>query len=54
MVKAPPKRDYPLATMDTLTEYKAFMFGIPTRYGNMPVQWKVSIGHLKQCTKIAR
>lgn len=24
----------------TLEDYDAFLFGIPTRYGNMPVQWK--------------
>jgi len=37
---APPKPDYPIATADTLTEYDAFLFGIPTRYGNFPAQWK--------------
>lgn len=37
---APPKPDYPIATPDTLTEYDAFLFGIPTRYGNFPAQWK--------------
>lgn len=26
----------------TLKEYDAFLFGIPTRYGNFPAQWKVS------------
>lgn len=25
---------------NTLTEYDAFLFGIPTRYGNFPAQWK--------------
>ncbi|RDA83380.1 hypothetical protein CP532_4720 [Ophiocordyceps camponoti-leonardi (nom. inval.)] len=24
----------------TLTKYDAFLFGIPTRYGNFPAQWK--------------
>lgn len=35
-----PKPDYPIATQDTLTEYDAFLFGIPTRFGNFPAQWK--------------
>lgn len=35
-----PKPDYPIATRDTLTEYDAFLFGIPTRFGNFPAQWK--------------
>lgn len=38
---APPKPDYPIATNETLTKYDAFLFGIPTRYGNFPAQWKV-------------
>ncbi|KAF8650744.1 hypothetical protein AX16_005056 [Volvariella volvacea WC 439] len=38
---APKKPDYPIANPMTLTEYDAFLFGIPTRYGNMPAQWKV-------------
>jgi NAD(P)H dehydrogenase (quinone) len=25
----------------TLTQYDGFLFGIPTRYGNFPAQWKV-------------
>lgn len=37
---APPKPDYPIATNDTLTEYDAFLFGIPTRFGNYPAQFK--------------
>jgi NAD(P)H dehydrogenase (quinone) len=37
---APPKADDPVATLQTLTEYDAFLFGIPTRYGNFPAQWK--------------
>ncbi|AQZ16039.1 RFS1 (YBR052C) and PST2 (YDR032C) [Zygosaccharomyces parabailii] len=35
-----PKPDYPIATKETLTEYNAFLFGIPTRFGNFPAQWK--------------
>ena len=32
---APPKpADIPEATLETLEEYDAFLFGIPTRYGN--------------------
>jgi len=38
---APEKSNYPIATVKTLTEYDAFLFGIPTRYGNMPAQLKV-------------
>ncbi|ODV61801.1 protoplast secreted protein 2 precursor [Ascoidea rubescens DSM 1968] len=38
---APPKpADIPIATNETLQSYDAFLFGIPTRYGNFPAQWK--------------
>lgn len=37
---APPKADYPIATPDVLKEYGSFLFGVPTRYGNMPSQMK--------------
>lgn len=37
---APPKSSDPVATNDILTEYDAFLFGIPTRFGNFPAQWK--------------
>lgn len=41
-MRAPSKHDYPvLDDVDTLKEYDAFLFGIPTRYGNFPAQWKV-------------
>ncbi|PPQ89206.1 hypothetical protein CVT25_001275 [Psilocybe cyanescens] len=40
-MSAPPKPDFPIATPQTLTEYDAFLFGIPTRFGNMPAQLKV-------------
>ena len=46
---AAPKPAYPIATPETLTQYKAFMLGIPTRYGNFPAQMKAfwdSTGHL--------
>lgn len=39
---APPK-DTSIPTLDdpkTLEQYDAFLFGIPTRYGNFPAQWK--------------
>lgn len=39
-MNAGPKADHPIATTDTLIEYDAFIFGIPTRFGNMPAQWK--------------
>lgn len=32
--------DIPLITPDILKTYDAFLFGIPTRYGNFPAQWK--------------
>jgi NAD(P)H dehydrogenase (quinone) len=37
---APSKPDYPVATAATLEKYDAILFGIPTRYGNFPAQWK--------------
>lgn len=37
---AAPKATYPVATAEKLLEYDAFLFGIPTRYGNFPAQWK--------------
>jgi len=37
---APPKSDYPTIDAKTLESYDAFLFGIPTRYGNFPAQWK--------------
>lgn len=37
---APSKPDYPIASPTTLTEHDAYLFGIPTRYGNMPAQFK--------------
>ncbi|EME38269.1 hypothetical protein DOTSEDRAFT_75737 [Dothistroma septosporum NZE10] len=30
----------PFADPKTLEQYDAFLFGIPTRYGNFPAQWK--------------
>ncbi|KAG0650606.1 Allergen Alt a VII [Hyphodiscus hymeniophilus] len=38
---APPKpTDIPTIDPATLEKYDAFLFGIPTRYGNFPAQWK--------------
>lgn len=37
---APPKGDIPVADAKILEQYDAFLFGIPTRYGNFPAQWK--------------
>ncbi|PKX89701.1 putative NADH-quinone oxidoreductase Pst2 [Aspergillus novofumigatus IBT 16806] len=37
---APPKSSYPVIEADTLKDYDAVLFGIPTRYGNFPAQWK--------------
>ncbi|BFZ63597.1 hypothetical protein YB2330_004728 [Saitoella coloradoensis] len=37
---APGKRDYPIATIETLESHSAFIFGIPTRFGNFPAQFK--------------
>ncbi|KAH0835011.1 putative quinone reductase [Lanmaoa asiatica] len=42
-MNAPPKPDYPIFTPDNLLDFNAYLFGIPTRYGNFPAQWKVSI-----------
>lgn len=37
---APAKASYPVATPDQLLSFDAVLFGIPTRYGNFPAQWK--------------
>ena len=39
------KTDYPIITPEKLAEYDGFLFGIPTRYGNFPGQWKVRAFH---------
>jgi len=39
-MRAPPKPDYPIITPEILATYDAFLFGIPTRYGNSPAQWR--------------
>jgi len=38
---APAKSSYPTIDAETLAKYDAFLFGIPTRYGNFPAQWKI-------------
>ncbi|PUU81198.1 flavo protein-like protein [Tuber borchii] len=40
---APPKPAYPIITAAELPKFDAFLFGIPTRYGNFPGQWKAFI-----------
>ncbi|KAL6234373.1 hypothetical protein BDW75DRAFT_212553 [Aspergillus navahoensis] len=40
LIHAPPKSSHPIITPEQLTSYEAVLFGIPTRYGNFPVQWK--------------
>lgn len=38
---APPQNpDIPFVSPDTLEAYDGFLFGIPTRYGTFPAQWK--------------
>lgn len=43
-----PEQDtsIPVATAETLTQYDAFLFGIPTRYANYSAQWKTFIDRL--------
>lgn len=46
---APPQDEkIPFATPETFTSYDAFLFGIPTRYGNYSAQWKTVIDSLGQ------
>jgi NAD(P)H dehydrogenase (quinone) len=35
------KPNYPEFKPEELVNYDAFLFGVPTRYGNFPAQWKV-------------
>lgn len=37
---APPKPSHPILEPHDLPRFDAFLFGIPTRYGNFPGQWK--------------
>lgn len=39
-MNAPPKpTDIPIATEQTLIDYDSYLFGVPTRFGNLPAQW---------------
>ncbi|KAK6461168.1 flavoprotein-like protein [Scheffersomyces coipomensis] len=40
ILHAPARPDVPIATLETLEQYDAFVFGVPTRFGNFPAQWK--------------
>lgn len=40
---APPKPAYPVITPADLPKFDGFIFGVPTRYGNMPAQLKVCL-----------
>ena len=42
---AAPKPSDPVASPDTLTKYDYFLFGVPTRFGNFPAQWKAFWDH---------
>ncbi|GAV54437.1 hypothetical protein ZYGR_0AL01690 [Zygosaccharomyces rouxii] len=45
-MNAPEKnQDIPVATPETLLEYDAFLFGIPTRFGALPAQWSAFWDH---------
>ncbi|KAG6806556.1 hypothetical protein H0H93_002775, partial [Arthromyces matolae] len=37
---APAKPDYPVITLEEFATFDAYLFGVPTRYGTMPAQWK--------------
>ncbi|CAG8026895.1 unnamed protein product [Penicillium olsonii] len=39
-MQAPSKPEYPIAEPNDLLQYDAILFGIPTRFGNFPAQWK--------------
>ncbi|KDQ60439.1 benzoquinone reductase [Jaapia argillacea MUCL 33604] len=39
-MRAPPKQPYPVINPAELATFDAFLFGIPTRFGNFPAQWK--------------
>lgn len=39
-MNAPPKSNDPIASPQTLMEYDGIIFGIPTRFGNQPSQWR--------------
>ncbi|KAG6850071.1 ubiquitinated histone-like protein Uhp1, partial [Blastosporella zonata] len=37
---APAKPNYPVIDLEEFVKYDAYLFGVPTRYGMMPAQWK--------------
>jgi NAD(P)H:quinone oxidoreductase type IV len=39
IIKAPPKPDFPIMTPEKMTEFDGFVFGLPTRFGNIPAQF---------------
>lgn len=43
LMHAPPKPAYPILEPADLVNFDAFIMGIPTRFGNFPAQWKVSV-----------
>jgi multimeric flavodoxin WrbA len=51
---APPKPNYPVLQPNDLANYDGFILGIPTRFGNMPAQFKVRIYFLSFCFHRAR
>jgi hypothetical protein len=51
---APPKPDYPVLAPNDLAQFDAVLFGIPTRYGNFPAQWKVGISVYKEMKPSAK
>ncbi|KAK6198638.1 flavoprotein-like protein [Scheffersomyces amazonensis] len=40
ILHAPARPEIPIATLETLEKFDSFLFGIPTRFGNFPAQWK--------------
>ena len=40
---APAKPAYPVITSEELPRFDGFIFGVPTRFGNFPAQWKVCL-----------
>ncbi|KAK2464695.1 hypothetical protein APHAL10511_003271 [Amanita phalloides] len=40
LMRAPPRPDYPIMTVETLPKFDGYLLGVPTRFGNMPNQWK--------------
>ncbi|RKP11736.1 NAD(P)H:quinone oxidoreductase, type IV, partial [Piptocephalis cylindrospora] len=45
LMHAPPKPDVPIFNPADLPSYDGFLFGIPTRYGNSPAQWRAFWDH---------